>query len=184
MSGLNGKRSPAIVFRSVWVWLHYVRQGGGLVIFGGAKCKTKQKGMERAGAGLKPKWKEHSQMDFSFLCCLVGQQQSVMSRSQTWSSDQARCQNLHTAATAKCHFQVTSRLQQRKSCFTIKKGGGNNKLLHFDSKEKMEIRVENLSLSSQRDPRCCVAVCSRTLQPQITTNISFPHTPYWAVSMK
>lgn len=52
---------------------------------------------------------EHSQMDFSFLCCLVGHSQSVMSRSQTWSSDRGRCQSSHTAVITAFFFQPTSR---------------------------------------------------------------------------
>lgn len=69
---------------------------------------------ERARAGLLLKWKEHSQMDFSFLCCLVGHPQSVVSRSQTWSSDQGRCQISHTAVITEFYFQVGSSKHQQK----------------------------------------------------------------------
>lgn len=70
-------------------------------LFGGVKhtrrLKRQKKTKKLAWAGLMLTWQEHSQMDFSFLCCLVGHSQSVMSRSQAWSSDQCRCQSSQTA---------------------------------------------------------------------------------------
>lgn len=46
-------------------------------------------------------------------------------------------------------------------------------------RKKKEMRMDRLSLSPQRDVGCC----SRTLQPQITTGISFLNAPYWVVSV-
>lgn len=173
------------MFPFVWVWPHIVRQGGG-VYFWWSKVQRETEGLGRAGAGLKPEWKEHSQMDFSFLCCLVGHQQSVMSRSQTWSSDpagvSARTQLWQPSVISRLHPHYSNTLKTLKKnqsglCCTwsliissfwfvwkARKLDGNSVLLILEI------------------PRCCLTVCSRTLSNKWLPKCYF-HTLYWVVSM-